>query len=94
LFRVDGLAHPGWLLRQANSLLVANVRLGPWIHVESTVELLGAVTDGDRVETRGVVTDLRERSGHHFVDLDVLQLVGGRPIARTAHTAIYRPRGT
>jgi acyl dehydratase len=93
LFRVDGCAHPGWLLRYANYVLSSNVRLGPWIHVESTVQLLGLVRDGDRVETRANVLGVRERGGHRFVDLDVLQLVGDRPIARTTHTAIYEPRG-
>jgi len=92
LFRDEGLAHPGWLLRFANSLLVANVVLGPWIHTESRVQLLGLVGDGDRVETRARVADLHERRGHQLVDLDVLQLVGDRPVARTAHTAIYRLR--
>lgn len=94
LFREERLAHPGWLLRGANSVLMANITMGPWIHVESSVQLLGAVTDGDSVETRALVTGVRERGGHRFVDLDVLQLVGERPIARIAHTAIYQPRGT
>ncbi|CAN5554225.1 hypothetical protein BH20ACT2_BH20ACT2_09160 [soil metagenome] len=94
LFRDEHLAHPGWLLRFANYVLTANVRMGPWIHVASTVQLLGVVGDGDRVETRALVTDVRERKGHRFVDLDVLQLVGDRPVVRTAHTAIYQPRGT
>lgn len=94
LFRADGLAHPGWLLRFANYVLTANVTLGPWIHVSSAVQLLGTVGDGDLVETRAVVTDTYERKGHHFVDLDVLQVVDDRPVARTAHTAIYQPRGT
>ena len=30
LFRTDPVAHPGWLLRMANSILVANVTMGPW----------------------------------------------------------------
>ena len=94
LFREAGPAHPAWLLRLANRILVANVRLGPWIHVESTVQHLGVVEDGDVVETRALVTGLTERSGHHFVELDVLQLAEGRPVARTAHTAIYQPRGS
>jgi acyl dehydratase len=94
LFGEQRLAHPGWLLRFANYVLTANVRLGPWIHVESSVQFFGVVSDGDRVETRALVAGVAERSGHHFVDLDVLQLVGDRVIARTAHTAIYRPRGT
>src|SRR3954471_598051 len=93
LFREQRVAHPGWLLRFANYVLTANVRMGPWIHVESTVRLLGMVRDGDRVQTRARVTEVREKSGHHFVDLDVLQLVGERLVTRTAHTAIYQPRG-
>jgi acyl dehydratase len=93
LFRDDRVAHPGWLLRFANYVLTANVRMGPWIHVESTVRLLGAVHDGERVQTRALVTEVRERGGHRFVDLDVLQVVGDRPVARTLHTAIYQPRG-
>jgi len=92
LFRDGGVAHPGWLLRFANSILVANVALGPWIHTQSRVQFLGLVGDGDRVETRALVTDLHERRGHQLVDLDVLQLVGDRPVTRIAHTAIYRLR--
>ena len=94
LYRDGAAAHPGWLLRFANYVLTANVRLGPWIHVGSEVQLLGIVAEGDRVETRAKVVDVRERGGHHFVDLDVLQVVGDRPVTRIAHTAIYRPRGT
>jgi acyl dehydratase len=93
LFRDERVAHPGWLLRFANYVLTANVRMGPWIHVESTARLLGTVHDGERVQTRALVSEVRERGGHRFVDLDVLQLVGDRPVARTAHTAIYQPRG-
>ncbi|MGH8984562.1 MAG: hypothetical protein ACRDY6_11905, partial [Acidimicrobiia bacterium] len=94
LFRDERVAHPGWLLRFANFVLTANVRLGPWIHVESSVQFFGPVTDGDLVETRARVTGEYERKGHRFVDLDVVQLVGDRPITRTAHSAIYRPRGS
>jgi acyl dehydratase len=94
LFRTEGVAHPGWLLRFANYVLTANVRLGPWIHVESRVQFLGPVSDGDTVETRARVERVYEGKGHRFVDLDVLQLVDRRPVTRTAHTAIYQPRGT
>jgi hypothetical protein len=93
LFRDEGLAHPGWLLRFANYVLASNVRLGPWIHVASRLQLLGAVTDGDLVQTRALVTGVSERKGHRFVDLDVLQVVDEQAVARTHHTAIYQPRG-
>lgn len=93
LFRDEGLAHPGWLLRFANHVLASNVRLGPWIHVASRVQLLSLVTDGELVQTRALVTGVSERKGHRFVDLDVLQVVDDRPVTRTHHTAIYQPRG-
>jgi acyl dehydratase len=97
LYAEEGVAHPGWLLRDANYVLSANVRLGPWIHVESTVQHLGLVRDGDAVEARAVVTNEWERGGHRFVELDVVHVVrdraGERPVARTLHTAIHRPRG-
>jgi len=92
MYAADGLAHPGWLLRFANSILVRNVELGPWIHVSSDVALLGLVEDGEPVETRAVVVDERERKGHRFVVLDVAITSDGRPIQRITHTAIHTPR--
>lgn len=94
LFTDEGVAHPGWLLRDANYVLSANVRLGPWIHVESEVQHHGLVHDGDVVSARAVVLREWETKGHRFVTLDVLHLAGDRPVARTTHTAIHRPRGT
>jgi acyl dehydratase len=93
LYIDEGVAHPGWILRDANYVLSANVRLGPWIHVESIVQHHGLVRDGDVVSARAVVTNQWERKGHRFVELDVIHLAGTRPVARTRHTAIYRPRG-
>jgi acyl dehydratase len=89
----DGVAHPGWLLRMANWALTHNVRLGPWIHVGSSLQLHGLVVDGDRVSVRSRVADVTDRKGHGFVDLDVLWVVGDRVVASARHTAIYEPRG-
>jgi hypothetical protein len=94
LYRDAGVAHPGWLLRDANYVLSANVRLGPWIHVESVVQHFATVDDGQEVGCRSIVTEEWEHKGHRFVRLDVLHTADGRPVARTDHTAIYRPRGT
>ncbi len=93
LYRDERLAHPGWLLRDANYVLSHNVVLGPWIHVESVVWHRAAVADGDRVETRATVTREWEHKGHRFVELDVGIFAGSdRLAAHVAHTAIYRPR--
>ena len=94
LYRGPGaVAHPGWLMRRANTVLVEHVRLGPWIHVSSEVTHFGLLYDGDTLETRAVVTELFERKGHRFVDLDVLLVANGnRPVLRAAHRSIYEVR--
>lgn len=94
LYAAERIAHPGWILRDANYVLSTNVRLGPWIHVESAVQHHGVVEDGQVVGCRALVTEEWEHKGHRFVRLDVLHTADGRPVARTDHTAIYRPRGT
>ena len=91
LFRADGLAHPGHLLLAANSVLVANVQLGPWMHVGSDVAHFGVVADGERVSTRGRVARLFERKGHSFAELDLLLVAGDtRPVQHVRHTLIYK----
>ena len=93
LYPRQQVAHPGYLIRDANWVLAGNVKLGPWIHVESTVVHHSAVVDGERVSTRGKVREVFERKGHGFVVLDLLQVADGRrPVASIVHTAIYRPR--
>lgn len=94
LYAEHAVAHPGWILRDANYVLSANVVLGPWIHVESVVQHHDVVPDGAVVSARAIVTREWEHKGHRFVELDVLHLADDHPVARTLHTAIYQPRGT
>jgi hypothetical protein len=94
IYASQGIAHPGWVLRDANYVLSTNVRLGPWIHVESVVQHHAVVRDGQDVGCRAIITREWEHKGHRFVELDVLHTADGLPVARTSHTAIYRPRGT
>jgi acyl dehydratase len=90
LYREEGLAHPGYLLLSANTILSANVRLGPWMHVGSEVTHFGIVVDGNRVSTRGRVARLFERRGHRFAELDLLLVADDtRPVQQVRHTAIY-----
>jgi acyl dehydratase len=93
LYQDARVAHPGWLLRDANHVLSANVRLGPWIHVESRVRHHSLVRDGESIDARAVVTREWTPKGHRFVELDVgIVADGERLVARVDHTAIYRPR--
>jgi len=92
LYEQEGVAHPGWLLRTANFVLAANVKLGPWIHVSSVVQHHGLVHDGARVSTRARVAHLFETKGHKFVTLGVAIMANERDAMRVEHTAIYEPR--
>ncbi|GAC1376242.1 MAG: hypothetical protein NVSMB4_04920 [Acidimicrobiales bacterium] len=92
LYRTEGIAHPGWLLLDANQALVANVVLGPWIHVGSRVHNLRAVTDGQQISTRSRVAAEYERKGHRFVELDVVTMADGEAALVVRHTAIWRLR--
>jgi hypothetical protein len=93
LYGDERIAHPGYLLRGANYLLAANVKLGPWMHVGSDVAHFGTVGDGERVRIHGRVIALYERKGHRFVEIDLLMTAqGAKPLVHVRHTAIYAPR--
>ena len=94
LYLREGLSHPGQLPRLLNWALTHNVVLGPWIHVASKTDHFTAARIGDTLTVRAKVTANYEKKGHRFVELDGLVLANATiPIARIAHTAIYRPRG-
>jgi len=93
LYREQGLAHPGWLLHQANTALTGNVRLGPWIHAGSAVGNLAAVEDGACLSVRARPRRVYERKGHRLIDLELLYVQDGSiPVMQVEHTAIYEPR--
>ena len=86
-------AHPGLYLDQANRALDRNVRVSPWIHVESHGQHLGVAQVHERLETRAKVKNLFQGKGHEFVELDLLLLAeGARPVASIRHVAIYQLR--
>ena len=88
----DAVCHPGFLARQANSVLHLNVELGPWIHVGTRAHHRGLARDGDVLEVRGQVASEYERKGHRFVDLDVEITANGVAVWSAFHTAIWQPR--
>ena len=92
LYAREGLVHPGLILRTCNWVLTHNVVPGPWIHVGSSIGNFAAVRVGQTLTARARIVANYEKKGHRFVDLDALVLADGMPVARVAHTAIYRPR--
>jgi hypothetical protein len=92
LYRDGRIANPAWLLRRANYILADNVKLGPWIHVESDIALHDMLHDGEILNVRACVERNFESKGHRIVILDVQMLCGERYIMSCRHTAIYEPR--
>ena len=93
LYADEGLVHPGTILHIGNWALRHNVVLGPWMHVGSRMQHFAAARVGDELSARALVTGNYERKGHRFVELDALVYAKRtHPVARIAHTAIYRPR--
>ena len=55
--------------------------------------ICAAVPVGSALSVRARITGNYEHKGHRFVEIDALVLAEERtPVARIAHTAIYRPR--
>jgi hypothetical protein len=97
LIRPDrgGFANPAFTLGLANWVLVANMKLGAWIHAESQVRNHAAIPRGARLVVEGQIRDLFERSGHEFVDLDVAVFIKpDTPALSASHRALYRLRGS
>jgi hypothetical protein len=91
----DAPVHPGLYLDQANRALDRNVRVSPWIHVESHGQHLSMARVRERLETRARIKNLFQGKGHEFVELDLLLLAeGARPVASIHHVAIYRLRAS
>ena len=86
------LVHPGMLLNGANWILVANVELPAWIHVESEIRNFRPVAIGEPVEVRARVAESFERR-HRFSVIDV-EWVGSADeeelVASGRHTFIWQ----
>ncbi len=92
LFDGGNVCNPAYMLRRANYVLAQTVRLGPWIHLESDARLHGLITDGEVLETRGVVVANEEKNGHLIVTLDFTVSSRERLAMSGRHWAIYEPR--
>lgn len=94
-FGSEAVCHPAFYLAQANEILMANVRLGPWIHTGSEIQHFATPKDGAQLSLRGTVIEAIEKRGHEIVTLTLgLFAEESQPIAYIRHTAIVRLRST
>lgn len=80
--------HPALALHDANRILRANVKLGPWIHTASRMQLYSSPLDGEQISLRGHVSDTFEKRGHVMTRADLACFANERAIAHIEHTAI------
>lgn len=92
IYAKEGIIHSGTILRACNWALTHNARMGPWIHVGSSIQQLAVGHIADEISVRAKVARNYENKGHKIVELDALVIAGSTPIARVAHAAIYEPR--
>ncbi|MBM4383093.1 MAG: hypothetical protein FJ091_06945 [Deltaproteobacteria bacterium] len=89
----EALANPAFVLGLANWVLARNVRLDAWIHAQSEAQLFASVPLGSEITVEAHVTDLFEKGGHEFVDLDIAAFSDEHALMSAKHRAIYRLRG-
>ncbi len=88
----QGYANPAYVLGLANWVLARNVVLGPWIHVESTLQHHAALARDAWVTVEASIVELFEARGNRFVDLAVSAHGDAGPIMHARHRAIYELR--
>ena len=60
-----------FLLGLTDWAIARNVKLGPWLHLQTWSHQLAEVPFGSELIVQPKVADLFERKGHQFVDIDV-----------------------
>jgi hypothetical protein len=87
-------ANPAFVLGLTNWVLAGNVRVNPWLHLQTDQQNFRAIPHGSELVVEARIADLFEKKGHEFVDLDVAVFFDDTREA-AAHVrlrAIYRLR--
>lgn len=92
--QADGYANPAFVLGMSNWALAANVRMSPWLHLQTEHQNFAAIPPGSELVVEQRIADLFEKKGHEFVDVDLAAFhLDGRPVMSATLRAIYKLRG-
>lgn len=88
-------AHLGFVLGLTNWALGSNMRIGPWLHLQTESQCYRAIEFGEELIVESAITDLFEKKGHHFCDVDVsaFRTSDDAPLMHARLRAIYQLRG-
>ena len=88
-------AHLGFVLGLTNWALGSNVRIGPWLHLQTESQCFAAIEFGAELIVESAILDLFEKKGHHFCDVEVnaFRASDDTPLMHARLRAIYQLRG-
>jgi hypothetical protein len=87
-------AHLGFMLGLTNWALGSNVRIGPWLHLQTESQCYRAIEFGKELIVESAIVDLFEKKGHHFCDVEVsaFRATDDAPLMHARLRAIYQLR--
>jgi hypothetical protein len=94
VFRDEGFANPAFVLGLTNWVLGRNVRMSPWLHLQTESQHYLAIAPGTELIVEAAICDLFEKKGHEFVDVEVgvFQRSDDAAVASVRLRAIYKLR--
>jgi hypothetical protein len=94
-----GLANPAFVLGLTNWALAGNVRMSPWLHLQTDSQNYRSIAADTELLVESTIADLFEKKGHEFIDVDmnIFDRADEAAVASVRLRAIYKlrpPRGT
>jgi len=90
----DGYANPAFVLGMSNWALAANIRMSPWLHLQTQHRNFAPIYPGSELVVEQKIADLFEKKGHEFVDVDLAAFhLDGQAVMSARLRAIYKLRG-
>ena len=92
---VAAYANPAYMLGITNWALAGNVKISPWLHLQTDSQNYAPIPPGSELVAEVAIRDLFEKKGHEFVDLDVAVYFEATrsAVMRARLRAIYKMRG-
>lgn len=94
-----GFANPAFVLGLTNWALAGNVRMSPWLHLQTDSQNYRPIAADTELVVESTIADLFEKKGHEFIDVDmsIFDRADEAAVASVRLRAIYKlrpPRGT
>ena len=89
-----GLANPAFVLGLTNWALAGNVRMSPWLHLQTDSQNYRPIAENTELVVESTIADLFQKKGHEFIDVDmnIFDRADEAPMARVRLRAIYKLR--